>query len=48
MAETRITEKEAKLIIEVLNEGMPDEQKKRDKLAKLSIRLEDFNKYMRG
>jgi hypothetical protein len=31
----------AKAIVEVLNYGMPDTQKKRDRLAKLSHRLEE-------
>lgn len=35
-----LSKSEARLIIEVLNVGMPSDQKKRDKLARLSNDLE--------
>lgn len=37
-----ISLQEAKYIIEVLNEGMPDGHIKRNRLAKLSNRLEEI------
>ncbi len=38
----QITKEDAKMISDVLNKGMPDEQKKRDALASLDYELRQY------
>lgn len=41
MEKINITAEEAQMIVDVLNDGMPATQSKKDKLAELCVKLED-------